>query len=62
MIKCVCYMGLGSNSCFIAGATLTGGHYRVDIISGVGHPNSDLVMLLVSCTVVYNIWGTDVVL
>jgi hypothetical protein len=36
----------------MAGATLMGSHYMIDIISGVGHPRSDLVVLLVLCTVV----------
>jgi hypothetical protein len=55
MVECVCYMGLGSNRCFMVGAALTDGHYRMDIISGVGYPRSCLVILLVSCMVVYNI-------
>jgi hypothetical protein len=38
------------------------GHYRVDIISGVGHPRLDVVVLLVLYTVAYNIRGTSVVL
>jgi hypothetical protein len=38
------------------------GHYRTDIISGVGHPRSDSVVLLVLCMVVYNGYGTDIVL
>ena len=55
-------MGLGSNGFFVAGADLTGDHYKTDIISNVGHLSSDSVMSLVLCTVAYNIWGTDVVL
>ena len=55
MVKCVYYMGFGFNGCFMAGATLTGSHYKMDIISGVGHLRSDSVVLLVLCTVVYNI-------
>jgi hypothetical protein len=62
MVKCVCYMGLRSNSCFKTSTVLTGGHCRTDIISGVGHPRLDLVVLLVLCTVVYNIWDTGIVL
>ena len=58
----MCYMGLESNGCFMVGAALTGSHYRTDIISGVGHPRSNLVVLLMLCTVAYNIWGTSVVL
>jgi hypothetical protein len=34
---------------------LTGGHYRMDIISSVGHPRSDLVMPLVLCDKCQNI-------
>jgi hypothetical protein len=55
LVECVCYMGLISNRCFMANIALTGGHYRMDIISGVGHPRSCWVMLLVLYTVVYNI-------
>jgi hypothetical protein len=62
MVKCVYYMGLGSNSCSMAGAALTGDHYKMNIINGVGHPRLDSVMLLVLCMVIYNIWGTGVVL
>jgi hypothetical protein len=47
---------------FMAGAPLTGGHYRMDIISGISHPRSDSVMPLLLCTVTYNIQGTGVVL
>jgi hypothetical protein len=62
MIKCVCYIGLGSNGYFMADATLTISHYRTAIISGVGHPKSDSIELLVLCMVACNIWGTSVVL
>jgi hypothetical protein len=58
----VCYMGLRSSGCFMAGSALTSGHYRMDIISGVGHLRLDSVMPLVLCTVVYNIRDTGVVL
>jgi hypothetical protein len=47
------YMGLGSNDCFMADAALIGGHYKTNIISDVGHPRSDLVVLLVLYMVVY---------
>jgi hypothetical protein len=47
---------------FMASAALTGGHYRMDIIRGVGHPSSDLVILLVLYTVACNGWGTSIVL
>ena len=59
---CMCYMGLGSNGCFIAEVALTGSHYKTDIISNVGHLRRDLVMALVLCTVAYNIRGTGVLL
>ena len=58
----VCYIGLGSNGCFMAGEALTCGHYRTDIISDVGHPMSDAIVPLVLCMVAYNIRGTGVVL
>jgi hypothetical protein len=54
--------GLKSNGCFMISATLTGSDYRVDIISGIGYPRSDLVVLLVLCMVAYNIWMIGVVL
>ena len=47
---------------FVAGIALTGGHYRTDIISGVGHPRSDLVVPLMLCIVACDIWGTGIVL
>ena len=62
MVKCVCYMGLLSNGCFMIGAALTSSHYRTVIISGVGHPRSDSIMPLLLCTVAYNIRDTGVVL
>jgi hypothetical protein len=62
MVKCVCYMGLGSNGSFMASVALTGSHYKTDIINGVSHSRSDSVMQLVLCTVAYNIQGTSVIL
>jgi hypothetical protein len=62
MVKCVCYMGLGSNGCFVTGATLMGSHYSTYIISSMGHPRSGSVGLLVLWTIVYNGWGGDIVL
>jgi hypothetical protein len=62
MVKYVYYMGPGSNSCFVTGVALMGGHYRTDIINGIGYPRSDSVLPLVLCTVAYNIQGTGVVL
>jgi hypothetical protein len=38
----------------LASAALMSGHYRTNIISGVGHPRSDLVVPLVLCTVACN--------
>jgi hypothetical protein len=58
----VCYMGLGFNGCFVVSVALMGSHYRTNIISGVGYSRSELVILLVLCTVVYNIQSTGVVL
>jgi hypothetical protein len=46
----------------MANAALTGGHYKTDIISGMGHPRSNSVVPLVLCTVAYNIQVIDVVL
>ena len=54
--------GLGSNGCFVAGATLMGNQYRTNIISGVGHPRSNSVVPLVLCMVAFNGWGTGIVL
>jgi hypothetical protein len=61
-IKYVCYMSLGSNGCFVTSAALMGGHCKIYIISGVSHPKSDSVILLVLWTVAYNIRDTNVVL
>jgi hypothetical protein len=36
---------------------LMDGHYRMDVISGVGHLRSDSVVLLVLCTVQYAMFG-----
>ena len=58
----MCYMGHGSNGCFVTGAALMGGHYKTYIIKGVGHPALDLVVSLVLWTVAYNIQGACVVL
>ena len=55
-------MGLGCNGCFMTGEALTSGHYKTDIINGVGHPRSNPVGPLVLCTVAYNIRDTGVVL
>jgi hypothetical protein len=62
MVKYVCHMGLGSNSCFMTSVALMDSHYRTDIISGAGYPMSDSVVPLVLCTITYNIQGTDIVL
>ena len=55
-------MGIGSNGCFMASVALTGDHFRTDIISGVGHPRLNSLILLVLCMVEYNIQGTGIVL
>ena len=62
MVKCMYYMSLGSNACFVIGTFLMDGHYRIDIISGVGHSRSDLVVSLMLCTIAYNIQGIEVAL
>jgi hypothetical protein len=47
---------------FVVGTALMGSHYRTDIISSVGHPRSDSVVLLMLSTVVCNIWGIGIIL
>jgi hypothetical protein len=42
--------------------SLNGSHYKTDIISGVGHPRSNSVVLLVLYTVACNGWGIGIVL
>jgi hypothetical protein len=42
--------------------SLNGSHYRTNIISGVGHPRSNLIIPLMLYMVAYNIQGTGVVL
>jgi hypothetical protein len=37
-------------------------HYKMYIISSVGHPKSDSIMLLVLWTIAYNGQGTNIVL
>jgi hypothetical protein len=54
MVKYVCYMGLESNGCFMAGTVLMDGHYKTDIISCVSHPRSNSVVLLVLVTQIFN--------
>jgi hypothetical protein len=46
----------------MASAALTDGHYRMNIISSVGHPRLDSVIPLMLCTVAYKIRDTGVVL
>jgi hypothetical protein len=48
MVKCVCYMGLEFNGYFMVDVVLTDGHYKIDIISGVGQLRLGSVMLLVT--------------
>jgi hypothetical protein len=62
MVKCVCYMGYGSNGCFMDDITLMSSHYKTNIISDVGHSRLDSIVPLVLCTVVYNIRHIGVVL
>jgi hypothetical protein len=47
---------------FMASVALTGGHYKMNVISGVGHPRSDSVVPLVLRMVASNDWGTGIVL
>jgi hypothetical protein len=54
--------GLWIQWLFLTDAALTSGHYRMDIISGVGHPKSDSIVPLVLRTVTCNGWGTSIVL
>ena len=63
MVKCVCVEGFGSNGFVTKVLSFPmDGHYRMDIISGVGHPKSNLAMPLVLCMIACNGWGTDIVL
>ena len=47
---------------FVAGVALTGDHYRMNIINGVGYSRSDLVVPLMLYTVACNGWSTNIVL
>jgi hypothetical protein len=62
MVKCVCYMSLGSNGLFVTNAALKGSHYRMDIISNVGHRRLDSVGPLVLCMLMCNGWGIGIIL
>jgi hypothetical protein len=55
MVKCVLYGGFRFNG-FVARVQsfIMVGHYRTDVISGVGHQRSDSVMLLMLRTMAYN--------
>jgi hypothetical protein len=46
----------------VVGVALNGNFYMMDIINDVGHPRLNLIGLLVLRTVVFNAWGTDIVL
>ena len=60
---CVLYGGFGSNGFVIkVQPFLMDDHYEMDIISGVGHLRSELVMPLMLCMVACNGWGTGIVL
>jgi hypothetical protein len=65
MVKCVCvlYKGFGSNG-FVTKVQPFSmvGHYKMDVISGMGHLRSDLVVPLVLRTVACNGWGTGIIL
>jgi hypothetical protein len=64
MVMCVYVLGGFGSNCFVTKVQPfpMDGHYRTDIISGVGHSRSNSVMLLVLCTVACNIHGTGIVL
>jgi hypothetical protein len=62
IVKCMCYIDLRSNGCFVTSVASMGDHYKTDIISGVGHPRSNSVVPLALCMITYNIQGTGVVL
>ena len=47
---------------FVTGVALMGGHYKIDINSGVGHLRLDSIVPLVLSTVACNGWGIDIVL
>ena len=51
--------GVGESGVFFP---IPSGHYRTNIISSVGNPNSNFVVSLVLCTVACNDWGTGIVL
>jgi hypothetical protein len=46
----------------VAGVALTGNYYMMDVINDVGHLRLNLIGLLVLRTVVFNVWGTNIVL
>jgi hypothetical protein len=58
----VCYMCLGSNGYFITDATLIGKSLQDIYYYCMDHLRSNLVGPLVLGMVVYNGWGTDIVL
>jgi hypothetical protein len=47
-----------TQTCFVSPS----GHYRTNIINGVGYLRSNSVVPLVLCTVVCNGWGNNIVL
>jgi hypothetical protein len=58
MVKCVC-VGFGSNGFVTKTQSFPmDGHYRMNVISGVGHPRSDLVVPLVLRTIYCVMVGT----
>jgi hypothetical protein len=54
--------GLWIQWLFVAIAALMGDHYKIDVISGVGHPRSDSIVPLVLRMVACNGWSTSIVL
>jgi hypothetical protein len=55
IVKCVCGEGFGSNDYMTKVQSFPmGGHYRMDIISGMDHLRLDSVVPLVLCMVVRN--------
>jgi hypothetical protein len=60
---CVLYGGFGLNG-FVTKVQPfpMDSHYKMDIISGVGHPRSDSIVPLVLCKVACNGWGVSIVL
>jgi hypothetical protein len=54
MVKCMFAILALNPMVIVAGAALMGGHYKTDIIIGVGHLRLDSVVALVLCMVACN--------